>query len=182
MRRILLVLTLSFAAHAGVTYTSSGVFGPTVPTSFFTAPDQPWAFSFSIDSNPVVSNVLATSFDPAFTGFTYLLNSIDLGLNPARIAFYDASLEGMFLIRFSTDNEFSFTGPQMFLGPTSSPTMLIGAFLSTPSLLSENYIEVGNVVVGDLVGTTVYATPEPSTIVLAAGGVLALLTVRRRRR
>jgi hypothetical protein len=180
MRPFLLLIGFSFAAHAGVTYTSAGVFGPTLPASFFTAPSQPWDFRFEIDQSPAVSNVTADSFDAAFTGFVYRLNNVDLGLTPASITFWNTVNDGMFTLVFSTGNEFSFTGPAMYSGPLASPHMLTGSFLSTAS--THNYISVGGSTVGDLVGTTVYATPEPATVVLAAGGVLVMLAARRRRR
>lgn len=177
--RSLLVLCLSVAAaHAGVHYTASGIFSPTVPVSFFTAPSQSWSIAFETDENPVPLASTATNFTAPFTGFSYRLNGTGLALTPVAIAFYDLSEGGGFVVRMTAKDEFSFTAPQMFTGTTAAPTMLYGTFVSVTH--QYDYLLVDDNEVQSLAGTTLYATPEPGTIALAAGGVLAILAAQRR--
>ncbi len=180
MRSLNLFATLVFSAQAGVQYTASGIFDPTVPASFFTAPSQPWSITFNTDTNPAPISNTATEFTVPFTGFIYTLNGVNLGLTPSEIIFYAASEGGGFVVDITVIDQFSFTAPQMYIGSTGAPTMLYGTFVSVPHDL--NYLMVDGNFVGSLEGTTIYATPEPGTVALAAGGILGLVAAHRRRR
>jgi len=54
---------------------ASGVWGPSVPNSTWTAPNAPWFFSFIVDSNPSVSSSFGTGFAPLYSSFLFTLNS-----------------------------------------------------------------------------------------------------------
>lgn len=178
--RFLLLLALPFTIHAGtVTYSASGVFGPTAPVSFFTAPNQTWAFTFAVDVNPSVTlTVDSDGFNPAYTGFVYRLNGVDLGLTPAVISFWESASDGMFGVDFGANNRLSLIGEQMFTGALTAPTMRYGVFVSTTGEF--DYLMVDDVKYGSLAGTVVYATPEPGSLLLMAGGGLVLVGLRRR--
>lgn len=179
MRPFLALLVLACAARAGVHYTASGIFDPSVPTSFFTAPSQSWSIAFDTDLNPVPIDSTPTSFIIPLTNFTYALNGGVTGLIPLDITFYDISDLGGYILRFSPGNEFSFVAPQMFSGPTSAPTMLLGAFVAESHV--EDYLLVDDVKSQSLAGTVLYATPEPGTLTLGGAAILAFWIARRRR-
>src|SRR5690242_13840714 len=122
MRFLILFATLAFSAQAGVQYTASGIFDPTVPVSFFTAPTQPWSITFQTDTNPVPIDNTPTNFTVPFTNFIYTLNNVNLGLTPSEIIFYAASAGGGFVVDMTVSDQFSFTAPQMYTGSTGAPT------------------------------------------------------------
>ena len=173
---IVLALFATLASAATVEYTASGVFGPGVPTSIFTAPNQTWAFVFRIEQNPSVS-ATGNTFEPAYSGFSYWLNGSNTGVSPFALTFFTAALGGMFDLRLTVDDSFSFFGSQMFSGPTFSPTMLEGTFIAG----EYGGIFVGTSMVQSLEGTQVTATiPEPATFSLGAAGLLLLAGATRR--
>jgi len=136
--------------------------------------------AFDTDLNPVPLDFTATQFTVPFTGFTYILNGTPTGLTPEEIIFYKASEGGGFVVDMTVVDQFSFIAPQMYSGLPWRPTMLYGTFTAVADDL--DYLMVDGNFVGTLAGTTLKATPEPGTIVLAGCGVLGLLAVRRRTR
>ena len=84
-------------AHAGIiSYTDSGTFSSTTPSSAFSGPSETWAFSFLADSNPTILESGNGGFDFAFSHFNYWLNGSPVAITPTAIRFFTAANEGGF--------------------------------------------------------------------------------------
>ncbi len=170
---------------ATIGYTDSGTFSSSTPVSTFSGPNEKWAFSFQVNTSPALSDVGMGGFSFAFSNFSYTLNGVPDPVTPTFIRFFSPNNGAGFLMCFNgtttatcTDelaNGF-FTGPTMYLGSTSAPTLLSGAFTFNPF-----YVVVGSTTV-QLPATTVTATPEPSILLMLAAGFLALGACRRQLR
>jgi len=190
MKKILVLTSLlavrftTSASASPISISGAGTFSASTPSSTFTGPSQPWSFSFLVDSNPVVSNVNSSSFDPAFSNFSYVLNGSPVAITPGEIKFFDAAVTGMFAICFSsacsqTANGLQFAGPQMYSGATSAPTILPGGFTSTifVAFFGTTLYPQANVTV-----QAVASAPEPMTLSLMGAGLLGLGFLRRYRK
>ena len=169
-------------AHAAtISYTDSGTFTTSTPTTAFSGAGEPWAFAFQADSNPAVSDVGMGGFDFAFSNFSYTLDGSHVAITPTFIRFFSGTNGGGFLICFNGTTAAScadglgsplFGQPQMYTGTTSAPTLIAGSFSIT------SFATVVNSTVFDEPNTTVLATaasiPEPSTLLLLAAGLLVL--------
>jgi hypothetical protein len=173
-----------------VTISASGTFASGTASSTFSAPDETWAFSFEVDSNPAVSNVdLGNYFDVDFSDFTYSLDGSAVAITPADIRFYSLSQFGGFSICFTTACSFfnsptdgiEVQGSQMYTGSESAPTMSTGTFTSTYLDAYVDTVEY-NQPPHQTITAAAVATPEPSTIPTIGAGLLLALAVRRLRR
>jgi hypothetical protein len=180
MKLLLPVFALcSVSANADIiSYSDSGTFSSSTPSSTFSAAGETWAFAFQADSHPAVSEFGMGGFDFAFSDFSYSLNGSPVAITPTFIRFFSAGNGGGFEICFngttvatcSDELGTGFFTTQMYTGPTSAPTLLPGPF---------DLDEFGGVVnsVGfNLPNTIVQANvvPEPSTLLPLAAGLLAL--------
>jgi len=178
--RMLVFALLALPAHAGtITYSDSGTFSASTPTTTFSGPSKTWAFSFQVDSSPVVSNFnLGMGFGPAFSNFSYTLDGSPVAVTPISLSFWNAAVGGGFTFCFiatpspctalSLEN-FVPPGPQMYTGLESAPTMLTGGFtLNTTFAVGRTLYTQPD--------TTVQAAavPEPSTLLTLAAGLLAV--------
>lgn len=188
MRLLAAALLLATGAFAGtITIADNGTFSASTQNTSFSGPSETWAFSFTVDSNPLVNPVnLGNYFGAAFSDFTYTLNGSPDAITPAEIAFFNTSEQGMFEICFlstNCDDGFYLQGPQMYTGSESAPTISTGSFTSTTFDVGTN-LDVDAIYVPQP-NTTVIATasgvPEPSTLLTLCGGLL-LLAGRRVRR
>ncbi|HLM99838.1 MAG TPA: hypothetical protein VK335_11175 [Bryobacteraceae bacterium] len=167
------------SAHAStISYSDSGTFTSSTPSSAFTAPSETWAFAFQADTSPTLLESDPSGFNLAFSDFTYSLDGSPIAITPTLIRFWSATAGGGWMICFDgtspcTDG-FSTggAGPQMYSGTTSAPTLLPGAFTSDEFAVFESttllYVQPN---------TTVQAAaiPEPSTLVTLAAALLLLL-------
>jgi hypothetical protein len=177
---LLLVFALCWVpAHAGtILYSDSGTFSASTPTTTFSGPGKTWAFSFQVNSSPVVSNFqTGLSTSPVFSNFSYTLDGSPVVVTPISLSFFNAASGGGLSFCFiatptpctALSINDSGPGPQMYTGPESAPAMSTGAFTLTTTFA---------------VGTTLYtqanstvqaaAVPEPSTLLTLAAGILAL--------
>lgn len=138
LKPLLPVLALCWIpAHADtIFYRDSGTFSALTPTTASSGPSETWAFSFQADSNSTVSMVVSgAGFDFAFSNFSYSLNGSADVITPTFIGLFSTAAEGGFTICFSgagpCDGGLTGFGPQMYSGPESAPTLLIGAFTTT---------------------------------------------------
>lgn len=179
--RMLVFALLALPAHAGtITYSDSGTFSASTPTTTFSGPSKLWAFSFQVDSNPAVSVQPGFGFSPVFSNFSYILDGSPVAVTPTSLSFFNAASGGGFTFCFintpSPCTALSLNGPgtpQMYTGLDSAPTMLTGGFTVHTTFA---------------VGRTLYtqpdttveaaAVPEPSTLLTLAAGLL-VLGVRR---
>jgi hypothetical protein len=184
MKLLLPVLALCCwaPAHADtISYSATGTFSALTPSSTFTGPSETWAFAFQADTNPTILEFGNGGFNFAISNFSYSLNGSPVVIQPTFIRFFSGGNGGGFAICFNGTNAQNCTdalgfifGPQMYTGMTSAPTLLPGPFTSDLGV-------VVNSAAFDLGDTTVQTTvtPEPSTLLTLAAGLLAL-GVRRR--
>lgn len=181
LERMLVFALLPLAAHAGIiAYSDSGTFSSSTPSDAFgfSGPGKTWAFSFLAASNPTVLESDVSGFNFAFSSFSYSLNGSPVAITPTFIRFFPATNAGGWEVCFSGTNNstctegFANEGPQMYTGTTSAPTLLPGAFTSTGAHASVGstdfpFDEPNNTMLA-------VATPEPSTLLMLAVGLLAL--------
>ena len=131
MLKVLLpvVALCSESANAEIiSYSDSGTFSSSVPSSTFSAPSETWAFSFQADTNPAVSDTGMGGFSFAFSDFSYSLDGSAVAIAPTFIRFFSGTNGGGFAIcfdgtTFGTCSEGLATyGPQMYTGSPSAPT------------------------------------------------------------
>lgn len=178
-RRFLLVVVLCWLpAHAAtISYSDSGTFTASTPTTPFSGPSEAWAFSFQANSNPTVLESNAGSVDFAFSNFSYSLDNSPVAIVPTFIRFGSSTLGGGWLMCLNgpTTNCLAGlstlgAGPQMYTGTTSAPTLIPGAFTSNVFV-----VFVNTTLLFTQPNTTVLATaaiPEPSTFLSLAAGLL----------
>lgn len=167
-------------AHASIiSYSDSGTFSASTPSTEFSGPSTAWTFSFQADSNPTVLEFGNGGFDFAFSNFSYSLNGSPVAIAPTSIRFFTAANGGGFFICFGAQpcgngvfpNGLG-TGfaPQLYSGPNSAPTLLPGPFTSLP------FYVVVNSTAYSQTNTTLQAvaTPEPSSFLPLVVGLLAL--------
>lgn len=187
-RRFLLAVVLYWVpAHAAtISYTDSGTFTTSTPTTAFSGPGEPWTFAFQANTNPAVSDVNPGVFDFAFSDFSYTLDGLPVAITPTFIRFFSGTIGGGWLMCFNgttTCTEGFSTGgagPQMYTGDTSAPTLIPGVFTSDAF-----DVFVNTTALFSQPNTTVVATasvPEPSTLLTLAAGLLVLGGRRLHRR
>jgi hypothetical protein len=189
-RRFLLAVVLcGLPVHAAtISYSDSGTFTTSTPTTAFSGAGEPWTFAFQGDSNPALSDVGMGGFDFAFSNFNYSLDGSPVTITPTFIRFFSGTNGGGFLICFNGTTTASCTDglgsplfgqPQMYTGTTAAPTLSTGSFSIT------SFAAFVSSTVFDQPNTTVLATgtaPEPSTLLTLAAGLLVLGGRRLHRR
>ena len=179
----------------------SGTWGGNVASSLYTAPNAAWQWSFSMDSQPDVTNCftcgasLGWSFDAAFAGLNYSLNGqaepIDTfyGVqfiepsNPGNLgaSFWVGWSDGVFGTPDYYSLSFDLTTTKLYSGQETSPTILPGSYpidpdgLLTQAEIGPNPITALYPLSGTLLITST-ASPEPTTGLL----VLAVLVLAAR--
>jgi len=188
LERMLTFLALPvLLAHAStISYSASGAFSATTPSTAFSGPSETWAFAFQADSNPVILDFGNGGFDFAFSNFSYSLNGSTVAITPTAIRFFTAANGGGFFICFGAQPcgmgvfpnglGTGFGSPQLYSGPNSAPTLLPASF-TLPFAVNVNSISY------DQANTTLQAvaTPEPTTLLTLAVGLLALVGRRLKR-
>jgi|SRR5579862_2164768 len=173
------------SAHAStISYSDSGTFSASTPSDAlgFSGPSETWAFHFDADSNPTILEHGNGGFNFAFSDFSYSLDGSPVAVTPTFIRFFSGGNDGGFEICFNgafgvpcVDGLGTY-GPQMYNGMTSAPTLSTGAFTS----------DVFDVIVSSTAygepNNTIQATPEPSTLLTLAAGLLVLSGQRLYRR
>lgn len=157
------------ASASTLSYSASGMFSGSNPTSAFSAPNQKWAFTFQADRSPTVLQYGNGGFSIAFSNFTYSLNGSHVTIAPSFIRFFTTANGGGLMICFNgtsvatcTDAIGALIGgaPQMFTGTTSAPTLSVGAF-PTDMGIAVNSVpyDVGNSTVNAVAGATPTCNP-----------------------
>lgn len=158
---ILAVATFGLTTASGSTLlvSESGVWSASAPITTWSAPDEPWSYSFLTSATPSVSDVVpGTSFEGAFSDFTYVLNGALVAATPVDITWFNFSDGGLIDVDFS-DGSFALGGDQAYTESESAPTIIPGAYpLGDSFFISGDAFEP---LTGDLVITPV---PEPATI------------------
>jgi hypothetical protein len=121
-------------------------------------------FTFSLDSSPVVSTHTGSYF--SIKNVAYDLNGV--AQTPETFYFYVTALSGGVGI-----SEFNFGIPQLFSGPTSSPTFLTGVFPGYDYLLSMPATMT--------IAPATSPVPEPSSMILFGTGILGAAGALKRK-
>lgn len=168
-----------------VSYTVKGTFSSATGSAPLAGPDGSYSISFSLPQNPTPDFFDTTAGDFAVfavpISYSFLCNSCTTAATFGGLAdnvdFASASLGGLFSVEFLTgghDYFFSFSGPQLFSGSVSEPTLLsINGDLTGSGVFgldSNPFVDLGST-------TVTVTTPEPSTfaLMLAALASLGLL-------
>jgi hypothetical protein len=181
LKLVLPVFALCWLPAQGdtISYSDSGTFSSSTPSSDFSGPSETWSFSFDADTNPAVSDTGMGGFSFAFSDFSYSLDGSPVAITPTFIRFFSGTNFGGFAIcfdgtTFGTCSEGLATdGPQMYTGTPSAPTLIPGTFLQDG---------FGVIVDSNTYGepnTTLQATstvPEPSTLLLTGICFLGVMT------
>jgi hypothetical protein len=198
---LLLLISLTLAPAAGATeflVTESGTFSANVPVTFVSAPDATWSYSFLVSSTPSPSYYsLGSGFGTYVSDFQYTLNGTivpsaqaDYDEEPGEVAWSSSAEGGLLDVIVQNASGgfegFGLTGPQIYSGSESSPTLLAGEFpvgtgsefvittgFPDPTITYSEPV-TGSVLVED-------ATPEPPAVLLMLTGLLALAIVGRRK-
>lgn len=179
----------SSSTAAALQFVGGNVFANDAPITGFTAPGGVWSVFFTVDSLPAPLISTDIGFDVIFSNFTYSLNGAVIDVTP-RIRFFSSDYSGMLDIDFVSGANpdmdpitgMSFTGPSMFSGSTSAPTLLEGSYTA-----SNGTFWVETSAVQPLGGTVVSladsaSVPEPDTAFgfLAAGVCFIASGIMRR--
>jgi len=179
----IILLSGALASASSIDISTTGRFSTTgVSTTTLAAPGDTWSLSFIASSTPVISNGSATSFDIAFSSFTYKLNGATVAVTPASIRLYDTPDGGLFTVFFGPETgfttggqpipEFSFEGAQLFSGSLTSPTLLTGSFAVSDWTYSDT-VNFDDHTSGDS-PVLAAAVPEPASFGFAALALLGL--------
>src|SRR5215813_15025015 len=191
MSQLLLSLLIAAcpACASTLVISASGQFSSgNTPAPPLELPNAAFAFSFSMDSNPAVSNVTNLGFDIAFQNFVYRLNNVIVNAVPAEIRFSTAANGGLFTLFFGPESgflngvpipELEFRGPQAFTGTTAAPVIPLEIMAPTSWTYSDatNFDSQS----AGLPSISVTPAPEPSSMVLGLAGVGLLVALRSRR-
>ena len=178
-----------------LTVSADGQFSSSVIADQLAAPRGSWSLSFSVDSNPAVSNADALGFDAAFNNFSYTLDGATVAVTPGEIRFATGGNLGLFTVYFGPETGFlngspipifSIEGDQAFSGLTTSPLILAGDYPISDVTYSDalNYDDEGAVGTATITGGTtpppppppvVAPVPEPSSWTLLSTGILTLI-------
>jgi hypothetical protein len=189
MRALGLAVVLIFAAmsaSAGTYVVSeSGVFAANAPTTNESAPNATFSYSFLTSTTPVVNYTISfcgfvCGFDAQFSDFTYTLNGATVDTGTPDLTWWDTAAGGLIDVAFA-DGQFSLFGSQAYTGLESAPTITPGIYPLDPTqsvFELDMYGDGATPLTGDL---SIVATPEPSSLLFLATGLLGLGSLIRRK-
>ena len=176
-----------FADSVLIQYTVTGSFSSSVNSAPLSGPSGSYSMSFTLPQNPTPDFFDTTLGDFAIGNVPINYSFQCQGCsspttfsgNAFDVDFAGPGLGGMFAIELLTgghDYFFQFTGPTIFSGPVSDPTLLPGGPFSLTGGLFElddnDFVDVGDATVTATAPGV--ATPEPSTFALLLTAMAAL--------
>ena len=181
LKQTLLLLSISVAAcgmanASTVTVTASGQFSGSDVADSLAAPNEIFSLSFDVLTNPtpLPGTVTSLGFDLPVEDFNYTLNHVAIAVAPSEIRFNTLANGGLFDITIGTGlnaEEFSFEGNQAFSGTTAAPVFTVGKLTVT----DWTYSDPSNFDTEAAGTASTVPTPEPSTLLIAGCGLVALL-------
>ncbi len=178
---LLLVLALSSSPALAETmhYVVNSTYGPSIPTTPLTAPNTAFSFLFS-EPIPLIPSASDASSFTTIVPVTYSSGATN-ATDWATIQFYSLAMAGLFDISLTDGGDlylWSFFGPALFTGAPSNPVLLTGTFpIDADSAFRFNRDSFHQFGGGTVVATSI---PEPSSLLLVGGGLLALAACARK--
>lgn len=190
---VLFLLTAGFSsstlADSTASYSITGIYGTGTQTTSLTAAGQSFAMSFSVPTNPAAlidSSLANDDFYLYPLNVTYSFEGTTSTLANLLVAFYatgSSSQVGGFFIDYcagvtcSTEYQWTFQGPQQYIGPESNPTMVPTNFSSNGQPLTifnnDTGAESDSLFNATVTGAPVN-TPEPSSLLLLGAGLAGI--------
>jgi PEP-CTERM motif len=182
--------TRALADGATVTYTIDGTYNPGSPSEPMCEPGQNFSITMTL---PIQSSTLSYDYVPGDDFYAYPVpTSVTFGgtttQGSALAAFYVigsiSQPGGLFVDLCATDPscatgleyQWTFAGPQQYTGPESNPTLTPSnyTFSNQPFTVFDNtYTELDGSICGTVTAQVV-STPEPSSLLMLMGGLLAV--------
>jgi len=175
-------------ANANTIFVSvSGQFGSAVTSDSYASAGTMWQLGFNVDDHPVAANTDTLGFDVPFSNLGYNLGGTAVPLPVSAIRFSSLANLGLFSVFFGPESgffsdgtavpEFSFEGPQVFMGTTTTPVLNLGQFpvnswTFSDALNFDNHLNASSTV-------AIAPTPEPSTLCLLIAPVILYLVRRK---
>jgi len=165
----------------------SGQFGAAVASDSYASPGTMWQLGFNVDDHPVASNADTLGFDVPFSNLGYSLGGAAVPLPVSAIRLSSLSNLGLFSVFFGPESgffnngtavpEFSFEGPQVFTGTTTTPVLTLGQFAVSSWTFSDalNFDSRSNA----SSTVAIAPAPEPSTLCLLVAPVIFYLVRRK---
>ena len=183
------VLSSGVVSAAPFTISTSGTWGNLFKSDAYFVSNQPWTLTFQVASPPVILSSFPNSFLTTYFNATYKLNGNPVALTGNEVVFYPGPQAGGFSICFDANcniqiDPFAAT-PTLFTGPTSSPTIVPGVYLTDQQGLgafdTSSYGSSPGILTISINAQVSTTTPEPSTWMLTAAGLAVAVLGRSRR-
>jgi hypothetical protein len=130
---IVAVILFSAVTASGdtISYTVAGTYANDVPSNALFTPNAPFTFTFSEPVKPIPTASDVATFTTVVP-ISYMLSGANAFSGSGSVIFANAGAGGLFNITFDNLVFWNIAGPQIFNGPTSSPTLFAGNFSIDP--------------------------------------------------